>query len=224
MGSEDYTKETKARYQSADVAERYKHAYTRPRSFRGTRVALVAAREQEAVREFLNDIKESLVTVLDVPAGTGKMTAILLERGLQVTSGDISQEMMHLIDPELKKSPNYAGEKVMDATALPFPDKHFDLIVNIRLMHRVDPTARRKVLEEAHRVAGQYCIMSFAVKNIWHDLRLAVKQLFGKSDSSPGRAPVSALERGLRNIGFQILKRKRVLPILSNEIIFLLKV
>ncbi len=155
----------------------------------------------------------------DIPVGTGKMTDILLKFNLKVTSGDISEEMMQFIDLEFREHPNYMEEKVIDASSLPYPDNSFDLLVNIRLIHKVDPSTRIKILEEAHRVAKSYYIVSFGVDSLWQKIRMKLKS----RDPSPGREKKKQIKKEIESVGFEIIKERSVLPIFSNEVIFLLK-
>jgi len=148
------------------------------------------------------------------------MTDILLHFGLSVISGDISQAMMSAIDDELKANPNYVKEMLIDAANLPFKDNSFDLLLNVRLMHRVDASTRRKIIKEAHRVAKQYYIVSFGICNSWHSFRLHLKKKLGKGDSSPGRVPLKNLKKELKAASFTIAKKRSVFPLFSNEIIF----
>jgi hypothetical protein len=51
---------------------------------------------------------------------------------------------------------------VADATALPFPDDRFDLVVSLRLYHRVPADLVEKMVADALRVATRGIVVSYA--------------------------------------------------------------
>ncbi|MEX2411155.1 MAG: class I SAM-dependent methyltransferase [Candidatus Paceibacterota bacterium] len=223
MKTKEYINKTRENYKDEVIAGNYKKAYSGKLSLQNFRIKSISYREQKIVKKFLSCIskEETLKNkkVLDIPAGTGKLTKILLYNGLKVTSGDISKEMMDQIDKDLKEHKNYIDERVMDATDLPFKDNSFDLVISIRLLHRVDAETRKNIIKEVKRVSSGYCIISFAKDSLWHRLRIKIRG----SNSSPGMIKLKVIKKELEEEGFSIVKRKNVLPGLSNEIIFLLK-
>ncbi|MEX1013563.1 MAG: methyltransferase domain-containing protein [Candidatus Paceibacterota bacterium] len=223
MKTKEYINKTRENYKDERIASNYKKAYSGKLSLRNFRIKMISYRERKVVKKFLSYIsnEETLKNkkVLDIPAGTGKLTKILLYNGLNVTSGDISKEMMDQIDKDLKEHKNYIDERVMDATGLPFEDNSFDLVISIRLLHRVDAETRKKIIKEAERVSRKHCIISFAKDNLWHRLRIKLRD----GDSSPGRERLRTIKKDLQEAGFEIKKKKSVLPIFSNEVIFLLR-
>lgn len=222
MKNQEYIAQTKEKYKNEKIAKYYKNAYSSKLGLRNLQIKTISVREQKIVKDYVLFLKQKGLlgeTVLDIPVGTGKMTHIFLENNLKVTSADISKEMMAQIDSELKDHENYIAEEVADASSMSFEDNSFDLVANIRLLHRVDAETRRKIIKEAKRVSRGYCIISFAKSNAWHELRFKLK---GKS-SSPGREKLSVIKKELEEEGFKMIKKKAVLPIFSNEIIFLLR-
>lgn len=73
--------------------------------------------------------------VLDLGAGTGKLAASLVDRGLEVTAVDPSPEMLRVLRERLPEV--RAGEGA--AERIPFPDASFDLVVAAQAWHWVDP-------------------------------------------------------------------------------------
>lgn len=225
MDYKQYQRTTREAYKNKEKADKYKKAYASSLNFKNFKSKIIAFREREIVRSFLHSLwknREFPKTACDIPVGTGKMTDILLDFGLKLTSGDISREMMEFIDPKLKNHPNYIEERVIDASELPFGDNTFDLIINIRLMQRVDPSTMGRILKEAHRTTKKYYIVSFAIDNLWQNIRLKIRKFIHR-DPSPGRIERRRLRKGLQKTGFNIIQEKEVFPIFSNESIFLLE-
>jgi SAM-dependent methyltransferase len=73
--------------------------------------------------------------VLDLGAGTGKLTAALVERGRAVTAVDPSPEMLRVLRGRLP------GVEAVEGTAerIPTPDRAFALVVVAQAWHWVDP-------------------------------------------------------------------------------------
>lgn len=100
--------------------------------------------EQGAMLSILGDSKGK--TVLDVGAGTGRLSLILSAQGAIVTAVDVSANMLAVLK---KKNPRIATV-VGDAEELPFPDASFDIVTAAFLIvHLKDP---RRFFDEAYRV------------------------------------------------------------------------
>lgn len=85
-------------------------------------------------------------TVLDVGAGTGRITCDLVRLGANVTALDVSGKMLE----QLKKKCPKAEAVVGDAENLPFVEGTFDWVVaSFLIVHLNDPT---KFFDEAYRV------------------------------------------------------------------------
>jgi SAM-dependent methyltransferase len=75
--------------------------------------------------------------VLDLGAGTGKLTRTLVAAGHRVTAADPSAQMLAVLADELPQVPTVVGT----AERLPFPDAAFDAITVAQAWHWVDPVA-----------------------------------------------------------------------------------
>ncbi|MEK7580146.1 MAG: class I SAM-dependent methyltransferase [Patescibacteria group bacterium] len=100
--------------------------------------------EQGKIFELLGEIKNK--EVLDVGAGTGRLTNILVQKGAKVTAMDISKKMLDVLR---RKNP-LIKTIIGGAENLPFKDKIFDLVISTFLIiHLKDLT---KFFNEVCRV------------------------------------------------------------------------
>lgn len=84
--------------------------------------------------------------ILDVGAGTGRVSTILSSQGALVTALDVSEKMLSVLKKKNKQITTVVG----DAEALPFPDASFDVVVSaFVIVHLKDPT---RFFDEAYRV------------------------------------------------------------------------
>lgn len=101
---------------------------------------------------------------IEVGCGTGAITPVLLNRGLEVTVGDISLKLAQ----ETAQRFQVTGIEC-DATQIPLPDQSFNLIVSSEVVEHVpDPT---KALREMARITapGGHVIITSPNK-LWYPL------------------------------------------------------
>lgn len=107
------------------------------------------------------DRASGIQTALDVPCGTGRITKILLERGLQVTGLDISLAMMEEAKKKLREFDGRVTFVEGDATKLQFPDGSFDIVSCVRLFGHVPGETRIQMLREFRRVSRRWVIVNY---------------------------------------------------------------
>lgn len=73
--------------------------------------------------------------VLDLGAGTGKLTVRLVERGLDVVAVDPIPEMLEVLSSSLPDTPALLGT----AEDIPLPDSHVDSVLVAQAWHWFDP-------------------------------------------------------------------------------------
>lgn len=83
--------------------------------------------------------------VLDLGAGTGKLTTRLVERGLNVIAVDPLAEMLEVLSHSLAETPALLGT----AEEIPLPDNSVDAVLVAQAWHWVDP---ERAIPEVARV------------------------------------------------------------------------
>ena len=87
--------------------------------------------------------------VLDLGAGTGKLTARLVERGLNVVAVDPIAEMLEVLRSALPGTPALLGT----AEEIPLPDNSVDAVLVAQAWHWVDP---ERAIPEVARVLRRH--------------------------------------------------------------------
>lgn len=91
--------------------------------------------------------------VLDMPAGTGRLSWALAERGATVVGADISANMLQVAAS--KQTADHEG-RVYFAQAsgvdLPFPDNTFDVVTSFKFFHLIPNERKRQFVREMTRV------------------------------------------------------------------------
>ena len=136
------------------------------------------------IGELIKETQESVIftmlpdvrgwKVIDIGAGTGRLTLPFLKRGAKVTACDASSQMLEV----LKEKTNDPNLRILlsDAHKLEVSDQEFDCAISSRmLMHVLD---WRKVLSELCRVSKDWVIFDFPPRHffllmapIYHFLR-----------------------------------------------------
>jgi len=90
--------------------------------------------------------------VLEIGGGGGAMAAGMLARfpGIRLTMADLDPRMVDAVARRLSRFGTRARTQVADATALPFDDAGFDVVVSCLMLHHVG--AWEQAVAEAARV------------------------------------------------------------------------
>jgi SAM-dependent methyltransferase len=218
----DYERDTRSFYQDDDTARRYHHMFMSPSGWRNFPSRVVARRERRAIESLLDQVPHR--TALDLPAGTGKLAGIFAARDTRVVASDISASMLKLAEAEYARAGcTGARFQVEDATDLArFREGSFDVVVCLRLMHRVPSGLRRRMLREFARVAP-CTIVSFGIESGFHKMRRELRAaVFGGS-----RTPLCfcSIEQARAELSadFEVLGQIWIAPALSQEMVFLLR-
>jgi SAM-dependent methyltransferase len=143
-------------------------------------------REQEMVREFLKQLPAG-ARVLDVPAGMGRFTDLILELGHRPISIDLN---FGRIVEARKRSGKPVSAVQGDVTQLPLADQSVDAVVCFRLLHHLTPEMIVRVMVELRRVAPRAFVTFYSR----HTVKFLKKHLRGKPVSGQYYAPGKVLD------------------------------
>jgi 2-polyprenyl-3-methyl-5-hydroxy-6-metoxy-1,4-benzoquinol methylase len=110
-----------------------------------------------------------LHSILDVPAGTGRMAKRLSARGFEVTGVDASEDMLAVARSVDAPHAYHVGR----AEHLPFTSQSFDAVVSVRLFGHLPNSAKSEVLKEFRRVARRGAIVFVPGQTRWLRMRRA---------------------------------------------------
>ena len=218
----DYERDTRKFYQNDATAQLYHQMFVSPNGWRNLPSRVVAHKERRAIESLLAQVPHR--TALDMPAGTGKLAGTFATLGTQVVASDISASMLKVAEAEYARiGYDHVSFRVEDATDLgDFGNEEFDVVVCLRLMHRVPPSLRKTMLGELACVAS-HAIVSFGIENGFHAMRRSVRaSVFGGLNDSLCFCSMAEAQAELEPM-FEIVKHVWIAPALSQEVIFLLK-
>jgi SAM-dependent methyltransferase len=225
----DYDKMTKQHYKNREVAHRYHQAFTSRWAWDALRFRFIAYRERQSVAELIRRIEPRgilLRSVLDIPCGTGKLAEVWAAFGCKIVAADISTEMLeiarrHYAMSNVKKVEFSIGD--VETLAAQFgPDKP-DVVVCLRLLHRVPPMVRETMLDQIGKTA-RFGIISFGVDSQYHRMRRRVRSLFYglPSRGSFCQESMSQINKELAK-HFKVIQMKWIAKYLSEEVLFLVE-
>src|SRR5215510_1696853 len=143
--------------------------YQRQR-YRSLDQRLVNWREQHIVEALLTMCQIKGGTLLDVPCGYGRFTALFARLSIIATGADVRGDMVRLAREE--QVPSGRGRWLhADIFALPFADATFDGTLSIRLLHhRFSHDERVRMLCELARVSRRFVLLSFYLSTPLHNI------------------------------------------------------
>lgn len=116
--------------------------------------------EQNKILPLLGDVKNK--KVLDIGAGTGRLSLQLAKGGAQVMALDVSAKMLELV----KRKNHKVQTTVADAENLPFENNSFDVVTAAFLIvHLKDPT---RFFDEVYRIlkdGGKFVVTNINQKD-----------------------------------------------------------
>ncbi len=218
----DYEERTEAHYKSDEFAEHYHAAFSATGGWRALRFRLVARWERATVDRFLSRVPAE--SVLDIPAGTGKLAPVFQSRGLDVTACDVSENMLRVAQREYQsRGYDRVRFQVCDAAKIrEVLDRDFDVAVCLRLLHRVPEQVTAAILAELASCAS-HTIVSFGIESAYHSARLFLRRrVFGGNAGELCFRTIPEIH-ALVAPCFEVLDSAWIVPFLSRERVFLLK-
>jgi SAM-dependent methyltransferase len=122
---------------------------------------------------------------LDVPCGTGRVAALLLDRGIPTRCADLSPAMRAEAERRLAGRQGFRGVVALDLE-VPGPDPTLaaDLVVCFRFLpHLPDAAARARVLEVLRALTRRDLLLSFHHPVSLHNLTRKARRLVGRPPS-----------------------------------------
>lgn len=218
----DYERRTRQAYQDDRVARAYQDLYASGNGWRNYPAHVVARHERRTIAGLASLVPHQ--KLLDLPTGTGKLAGVFATLGSDVVASDISDSMLKLARDEYARiGYRHVSFTINDAIDLDgFGRGQFDLVVCLRLLHRVPSALRKIMLAQFARVAP-YTIVSYGIENAFHKARRSMRTVVFGGHASARCSCSMATARAEVESAFEILKRAWVAPLLSQELVFLLK-
>jgi 2-polyprenyl-3-methyl-5-hydroxy-6-metoxy-1,4-benzoquinol methylase len=218
----DYERDTRTFYQNEATAQRYHDMFMSRRGWRNLPSRVVARRECLVVRDMLERVPHR--SALDIPAGTGKLAGVFASLGTRVLASDISSSMLKRAEAEFSRAghPDVTFQVADVADLGELAPAAFDVVVCLRLMHRVPAELRARMLKELACVAPS-AIISYGIENGFHKLRRKTRAaIFGGQKDT---LCFCTLGEALAELQphFDVVARTWIAPALSQELIFLLR-
>ena len=122
--------------------------------------------------------------ILDVPAGTGRLTSSALDAGYRAVGVDVSSAMLRegFIAHQLGSAREFIGAASGDIESLPLRPDSVDAVMSLRLMGHLPPQTKEQAIREILRVARVGAVVMFSRRTAflrmkrWVFWRLGVRQ------------------------------------------------
>ncbi|MDD5704831.1 MAG: class I SAM-dependent methyltransferase [Kiritimatiellae bacterium] len=155
--------------------------------------------------------------LLDIPCGTGRFSWHFSRAGWQTTAVDCSEQMLAAARRAGAASEANAPAFAQgDVFRLPYPDRHFDVAVCVRLFNLLERDDRLAALRELARVsktvvASYYHPYTLKSASRWIRYRLGLRHAPGR------RLTMRALKEEIAASGLVPQRRLWVAPLFSEE-------
>jgi SAM-dependent methyltransferase len=201
--------------------------YERKR-YRGADQRLVDRKEKRILHKILRRVVDKAggnsIHALDIPCGYGRFSELLLDKGFNLTSSDLSFEM---VKRAKEKSPVPAHLLAVAADAkkgLPFKNAKFDLVLSMRFFHHVHLSEERcAILKEFSRISAEWVILSFYKTNWLHSVQRKLRRMIKKSKTQIKMIPGKKFRREAQSAGLRIVKVYPLLKGIHSQHIALLR-
>jgi ubiquinone/menaquinone biosynthesis C-methylase UbiE len=143
--------------------------------------------------------------VLELGAGTGLHTFVLLHTGANIVASDISPNSLRLIKKRLQRCPGNLKTEVADMESLPFDDSSFDVITSAGSLSYGDPYLVDSEIRRVLRPGGTLiCVDSLNHNPIYRANRFLHYLRGDRSRSTLKRMPnmgrITALGEGFASV------------------------
>lgn len=196
-------------YRSEKTAARFDEE-----KFGGEIGLLIQESQQKILFEMIPDARGK--RILDLGAGTGRISIPMAKAGAQVYAADASIEMITVAKNKANEEFVKMDFIVGDAHDLPFRDSSFDVVVSFRMLLHLEDY--KKGLSEICRVARKFVILDFPPKNSLVCLEpfyLTIKKKFCRNIQDYMVFSTKEISEKFEKEGFRIsmVKREFLLPL-----------
>jgi 2-polyprenyl-3-methyl-5-hydroxy-6-metoxy-1,4-benzoquinol methylase len=112
--------------------------------------------------------------VLDVAAGTGHVTELLASLGFNLTSIDLTEEMLMAARVRIRNKGLKSAFILGNAFTLPFADATFQIVVSTRFLHLWPQAQQSSLIREMVRVLKPGGMLIVDFDNWWHRTILCI--------------------------------------------------
>lgn len=178
--------------------------------------------ESQEVETYLALIDGSYKSILDVGAGTGKLSLPLIQQSRYVVSMDASHQMIWIAECKAQEKGLLMNSLVVDLHNMSFRDNAFDCVVSSRVLMLA--TDWRAGIAEMCRVSQKAVILDFPPTVSFSSLGSLVTRiqgLFAKSRKTYKAFSINGVVKELEENNFRItyLQRRYFLPIVIHRIL-----
>jgi len=209
-----------AGWQNESVAERYD-----ARRFSSVSGRAFDKMEKQAIGNLLELANRThrCRDVLDIPCGTGRISEFLLDKGVNLTCADISEQMLSVARERLSgHARDVQDYTVMDIYNISRDDESYDCITCIRLFQHLNGDERSKALRELARVTRKYVLVNVMYGSGYYGLVRKARQLVGAY--APRYAVTrQQLQQELNYGGLRVVKSIFSQPLYGGNLVLLLE-
>ena len=177
--------------------------------------------EKRSIIKCLDKIGK-IESIMDIPAGTGRITELLLDRAKTIIAGDISDDMLNMAKKKFQNTPNITYIKI-DAENMELSGNYVECITCVRLMGHVPPDTRVKMLSEMARVSNKWVIVTYYFSNIVSDLKRSIRRIVTKNKAPWFPTTAEDLMCEIKSANLDVEEIHHVLPLLSESVTYLMK-
>ena len=160
-------------------------------------------------------VRGTALRALDIPAGTGRMSQLLREKGFLTFEGDLSYEMLISGGQSAHNGRNAVVCDLMGS--VPFQDRSFDLVLIWRFLHHLSAIdLLEKVFQEAARLSQRWVIASFFHPVSLHSLQRKASVLWRRAPGCRYAYRFREIDHAARKSGLKTVKKTAQLPYLRD--------
>ena len=156
--------------------------------------------------------------IVDVPCGTGRLAEVLLAHGYSVHGMDISEEMLAVARQRLGAYGAKFTTEVANVKQLPTEVAMYDGALCARVLMHFPLDQQIEFLSGVARLSRSVVVINHSLDSSYQRLRRRFKRLLGHQASALHPISHKDIELLLKNSGLREVKRRRLLPIISEAV------